>query len=151
MVRGMLAAFLCPVELVLCRAEELCSTPDPAPVEVLALQPRVPQQGTGSCWSPAVGLDPRDSGDTRTGFLGADAAFESLNVLGATLAAFPVPFVVELGIALHSTIRYCNPLGVLLWSKLKSGAAETANAGGAGEGCRTFPLLPAPVLVPSGM
>ena len=51
------------------------------------------------------------------------------------LAAFLVPFVVELGIALHSTIHYCNPLGVLLWSKLKRGAAETANAGSTGEGC----------------
>ena len=88
-----------------------------------------------SCWSPAVGLDPRDSSDTRTGFLGAAAAFESRNVLGAVLAAFLVPFVVELGIALHSTIHYCNPLGVLLWSKLKRGAAETANAGSTGEGC----------------
>lgn len=95
----------------------------------------VPWQGTVSCWSPAVGLDPWDSGDTRTGFLGAAAAFESRNVLGAPLAAFPVPFVVELRIALRSTIRHCNPLGVLLWSKFKRGAAETANAGSAGEGC----------------
>lgn len=88
-----------------------------------------------SCWSPAVCLYPRDTVIPEQVFLGAAAAFESRNVLGATLAAFPAPFVVELGIALHSTIHYCNPLGVLLWSKFKRGAAETANAGSTGEGC----------------
>lgn len=51
------------------------------------------------------------------------------------LAAFLVPFVVELWIALHSTIHYCNLLGVLFWTKLKRGAAETANAGCAGSWC----------------
>lgn len=80
-------------------------------------------------------MGPQNTGDMRTGFLGLDAAFQSKNVLGAMLAAFPVPFVVELGIALHSTVHYCNPLGVLFWTKLKRGAAETANAGSAGEGC----------------
>lgn len=35
--------------------------------------------------------------------MGAAAAFESSHVLGAPLAAFPAPFVVEQGIALHST------------------------------------------------
>lgn len=51
------------------------------------------------------------------------------------LAAFLVPFVVELWIALHSTIHYCNLLGVLFWTKLERGAAETANAGCAGSWC----------------
>lgn len=61
--------------------------------------------------------------------------FKVKNVLGAMLAAFLVPFVVELGIALHSTTHYYNLLGVLFWTKLKRGAAETANAGCAGLGC----------------
>lgn len=72
--------------------------------------------------------------------MGAAAAFESSHVLGAPLAAFPAPFVVEQSIALHSTsllltLGCCSALSL-------AGAQLRLLTGSTGVQCRDLLLLP---------